>query len=1076
MAVDRGGLEYGIRVTNGFSGPLRQFRSELAQARRAFRDFRTSIQGLGAQGRSVRNTLNSISSATRQQITTLRRAEAQSRRRATSLRAEETALQRVRTAENSLGAVRQQSLSALQAQSQVLRQQATAARRYARELDRLGVSGSRAARGVDRAGTSARRAEAAFGGLFLTVRRLVTTLVFFETARFALDGVRQLIGGTIQFASALESAQLGAAGLFTAVGLVENSAGIALRGVEALNEAEKISADQLRQLRVEGLKTAATFDQLAETFQVAVAPGLQAGLTVDEIRQFTVQISQAASALGLEQRQLAEEIRSILTATQRPGQTRIADALGLSREDVRRATQAGNLFGTLQERFSAFSIAGTRALSTFNARLSNAIDALFLLSNTGAEQFFQSLKDILQDVVDVAVDINRETNELRVNPEAVQVFREIFDALSRSLEKARDLRLALDFSDLTGLAQGIAAAIDLASSLLSGAFEGVIKGASDLLSIFRVIRNVIQAVTGLDLLDPNSLETASSLLATIVRLLVVTKGIELTFAAITTRMGAVIALGLVIAAALSSASTSASQLAEAFTGIRGAGLEDVFVRLAIEADAAVDQIRLLFSGLTSFLGELFTVPFKELNNSVVNGANEIRIVYLKVIQEIVSQLAKIPVFGGQSLELQAAGLRAVIAQLETAQQVTGVRQSLEQRITAELRKQDTLITNATKAQIEARRLRLQEQIADQVSTAQDGQSIVDQNTVFAGLKAKAAEAVAEIRQAFSDLGITIPGDLRTSLKDVEEAVLDFGRVVGKGAENAEKRFTEKFFDRIKAKVKEFQAQGGVFNEFFNFLEDSVRRLTDLIADLIVDAFDPNTDVSAKERFLSFLRELAREAIRILIRIAIAKAAATVFDEKTAQNATGAANGGQVSGFNSGGKLGEFDAKARNFLTNFPVGFASGGNVGPFASSSSPQGAMANSLRAARPRGLAPSDTVPAWLTPEEWVIKRSSARMYGDKVMDAINRGMMDPFALRALAGASHVRGAVRRTASRMGYATGGAVSPQRPTSTAPQNGALGAVVVADDQAMERLLAGGRSAMLEFFADNAGAIRGLISS
>lgn len=89
-----------------------------------------------------------------------------------------------------------------------------------------------------------------------------------------------------------------------------------------------------------------------------------------------------------------------------------------------------------------------------------------------------------------------------------------------------------------------------------------------------------------------------------------------------------------------------------------------------------------------------------------------------------------------------------------------------------------------------------------------------------------------------------------------------------------------------------------------------------------------------------------------------------------------------------------------------------------------------------------------------------AVRSYGEGVMAAINEGRVDPFALRALAGA----GASKRPAPslRVGFAAGGSVSG---AVAAPAGGPSMAVLVSNDQTLDRLLKGGRSAMLRFLRE-----------
>lgn len=148
-----------------------------------------------------------------------------------------------------------------------------------------------------------------------------------------------------------------------------------------------------------------------------------------------------------------------------------------------------------------------------------------------------------------------------------------------------------------------------------------------------------------------------------------------------------------------------------------------------------------------------------------------------------------------------------------------------------------------------------------------------------------------------------------------------------------------------------------------------------------------------------------------------------------------------------------------------VGFATGGRVGAGGAASwahflAPQGFAAGG----RPAGIAASDTVAAWLTPGEWVMRLAAVRRYGDDVMAKLNEGKVDPGALRAIASEAP---AASIGAGGPGYASGGQVAGGAAAVVQP-------AIVANEQAMSELLAGGENALLRHMSRNASAIRGAL--
>lgn len=127
----------------------------------------------------------------------------------------------------------------------------------------------------------------------------------------------------------------------------------------------------------------------------------------------------------------------------------------------------------------------------------------------------------------------------------------------------------------------------------------------------------------------------------------------------------------------------------------------------------------------------------------------------------------------------------------------------------------------------------------------------------------------------------------------------------------------------------------------------------------------------------------------------------------------------------------------------------------------------------RPSGLDPRDTEPVWARVGEWFIRPESVSKYGNQVMSAINRGLIDPMLLKGLAGA---RGAMRVSQPRKhGFATGGAVTGDASSSSGPDQGLQQTVLVASESAFEQLLAAGSSAQMRWLQDHADELRTIVS-
>lgn len=475
-----------LQQSKGFSkARQRQVNALKAQAKVAGR-LATATKGLArASGQALKNTKGQRD-ATRKVVaasklarkTFIAEAEAirklarQRRADARAAQQQARAISRVRT-----GLVNNQVRRAQGPRSQVVSNATNARLRKAR-AGFLGVANS---------SRKARRETSGFARVFT---RLISAFVFFAAARGVVNGFKAMISSAISFNSVIEQSVLGISSLIVAVGEVRDTTGAATTSAQQLALAQVEARRQVALLRREGLRTAATFAQLTQTFQTAVAPGLQAGLNLDEIRDLTVRISQAASAIGLPQEQLAEEVRSLLGGTITPRQTRIATALGITNEDIARFKELGTLSDELQTRFEAFAVAGEEALDTFQARLTNTVDALQQLASEAGLGFFESIKGILGDIQSSIVRITDAG--VLINPKAVSIARAFFNGLKAAVDEARKLGRDLSFDDFAGVAKAAGATLAGAARIVGAIIRGFVKGLDAVTRIFQEVQSRIQ--------------------------------------------------------------------------------------------------------------------------------------------------------------------------------------------------------------------------------------------------------------------------------------------------------------------------------------------------------------------------------------------------------------------------------------------------------------------------------------------------------------------------------------------------------------------------------------------------------
>jgi hypothetical protein len=441
--------------------------------------------------------------------------------------------------------------------------------------------------------------------------------------------------------------------------------------------------------------------------------------------------------------------------------------------------------------------------------------------------------------------------------------------------------------------------------------------------------------------------------------------------------------------------------------------------------ATVEQVASRFLGLADLIGTTIMVRVKQAFNDIVADAKT-TVDALKSIFDL--QL------GSSPEQARLAAREREVEALQRLNKAAAENKKLELEITEAKKRQAQIDEDANKrAGTRIQNLR------NAIERAQgDSNGIpVDLNTAPA--EGSLASLLASVNDQITGL---IGGDIvdekaiaEKLAKLGEEISAKMGEITGKQQEVQLTAFDKMIQGLIK------KSQG-----FLEVLQSAVQSFADFASSAIVDAFDPTKDVDLRERFARLLQDIAKQILQTLFTLLIATAIAKAFGVPLPSN--------------------------NEAIPNLPE-FAEGGSV---PDSGSP---------IARPASVPKTDTTLAWLTPGEFVQTVGAVRTYGADVMEAIRQGAIDPLSLRSLAGLEGRRN-VRRTVARSGalaFADGGlvpAAGVQATRANLDRSSANAAqppiaLVVGNEQSLDRLLAGGKRAMLDFMRSNAGSIDGILS-
>ncbi|CAK9074220.1 Uncharacterized protein (Fragment), partial [Durusdinium trenchii] len=740
-----------------------------------------------------------------------------------------------------------------------------------------------------------------------------------------------------------------------------------------------------------------------------VGPGLEAGLQLDEVVTVAERVSQAAAALQLPQNQLVEEIRSLLRGTAQARTSIVASVLfgGAANANriIRQAREAGNVFEVINERLDSFRFAANATQLTFSGLLARIRDASALAGGTAALPFFEELKGLLGDIGELFVVIERDAegaiSNITPRPEAVALLSIVFNSLREGVRIIREGIGEISVDNLAQSFETLGSIIEGVASVLVGLVQGAIRGFS---LIGALAERFSAAVGGI---DNDLLRETGELVGTI--------GVALVGAAVA---GATLRgiLGLLrspivrFIGILGAATLATQQIGTAALGI------------PLNFREAVGLVQLSFEELFGRVIRTGELAFKNFANLVVQ-------VFTDPIGFIASAL--------QTLLNSLNGAVAIAASLGIVSEETriGVEDSLSslERFAQARSGRDNPFLPFKPGEIDKAKQELVDFLADSQKRFDDFAAEVaardaDENTKFRPIAEDGADdAAGAIEKAIRAANEALKGLIDEGLVD-QNAISEAIQGAAQKAEDDPNKPTfepnpppegesklEKFLQGI---VENFESglaiTRGVVTSFSNFVASS-----------IVDALDPTKDFDIRERFARFLQDIARLIIQQLVQLAIAKAIL-----------------GFGTGLDQGGPVPQVPA------------FADGGDVpGRFSRPS------------LQPSHVPASDTVPAWLTPGEFVQPVRAVAKYGMDAMEMIRRGAVDPQALRSLAGLSGKKArSVMRGGPNSGFQQGGLITSEveRADSLATSRQADAetnppiALVVGNDQSLDRLLAGGK--------------------
>ena len=216
----------------------------------------------------------------------------------------------------------------------------------------------------------------------------------------------QMVSAGAKFNMAMETNAIGMSGILTSMTTLNGK-------TLDWNQAMSISQGIIKSLNNDALKTAATSEELVDTFRALLGPGLGSGMNIEQIQKLTTVGVNAVKSLGLNGPQLIQELRDLVQGGIRPASSTLATALGLTDADIKVAkTSSEGLYSFLMERLNGFDRAAKETPKTL-AGLQDQLKEGLTRAMAGAikpvqEEYKNTLKEISGVLFDQNLDISPE--------------------------------------------------------------------------------------------------------------------------------------------------------------------------------------------------------------------------------------------------------------------------------------------------------------------------------------------------------------------------------------------------------------------------------------------------------------------------------------------------------------------------------------------------------------------------------------------------------------------------------------------------------------------------------------------
>lgn len=232
----------------------------------------------------------------------------------------------------------------------------------------------------------------------------------------------------VNFLRKLEDTKMGMTGILLSMGAVNGR-------MLTFAEASQAANEQVTALARESINLAGTLEEFSRSYQAILAPGLAAGMNLTEIRKIAIAGTVAVKTIGLDSRQIVQEIRDLVAGGIQAASSTLATSLGLTDKDIKAAKLSSEgLFKFLSDKLEGFVKAAERRPETLSGKIEQTWEIFTQALASQSEYAFTAMKemfDLVLSKIGVFEKLADGTKKfIGFNPEFISGIRKTIDALT----------------------------------------------------------------------------------------------------------------------------------------------------------------------------------------------------------------------------------------------------------------------------------------------------------------------------------------------------------------------------------------------------------------------------------------------------------------------------------------------------------------------------------------------------------------------------------------------------------------------------------------------------------------------